>query len=107
MLIIDGNNISLSRGNTAIIDVSITKDGSPYILKEGELIELNIKRKCGFNNVVLNKVSAIQSFIFSPSDTSTMGLGEYVYSITFNNGTTNDTFITGTFTLLCEVMSDD
>lgn len=107
MLIIDGNNISLSRGNTAIIDVSIIKDGVPYALKEGELIELSIRRKCDFNNVVLNKISTKQSFIFFKSDTNNMGLGDYIYSITFNDGTTNDTFITGTFTLLCEVIAND
>lgn len=104
MLIISDNNVSLSRGNTAIIDVNILKDDEPYTLQEGESIVFSLKRSCEFNNVVLSKESETQSFIFSPSDTAPLGLGVYDYSITYfgNNGEI-DTFINGKFTLECEV----
>lgn len=108
MLIISGNDISLSRGNTAVIDVNIFKDDEPYTLREGESIVFNLKRSCEFNSVVLSKESDTNSFIFNPIDTAPLGLGVYDYSITYfgDNGEI-DTFITGKFTIMCEVAEND
>lgn len=108
MLIINGNDISLTRGNTAVIDVNIFKDDEPYILQEGEKIVFNLKRSCDFNSVVLSKESEKNSFIFSPIDTAPLGLGTYDYSITYQgNGGEIDTFIIGKFIIMCEVSEND
>lgn len=108
MLIISGNDISLSRGNTAVIDVNIFKDDEPYILREGESIVFNLKRSCDFNSVVLSKESETNSFVFNPIDTAPLGLGAYDYSITYlGDGGEIDTFITGKFTIMCEVSEND
>lgn len=104
MIIINNNNISLSRGNNAIIDVTMIKDGESYTLASGEKIMFHVKRKNEFNKVVLSKESTENSFYIAPSDTATMGLGSYVYSITYyGNGGEIDTFITGEFNIMSEV----
>lgn len=104
MIIINNNNISLSRGNNAIIDVTILKDGEPYTLATGEKIMFHVKRKDNFNNIIISKESTENSFYIAPSDTAQLGLGGYVYSVTYyGNGGEIDTFINGEFNILSEV----
>lgn len=104
MLKIEDNNIYLTRGNTAIIDVTIMDGDNPYIFRDGDVLEFAVRRKCDFNNVVLSKRRIEPSFTFIKNDTKDLALGEYVYSITlFGANGTIDTFIIGKFTLECEV----
>lgn len=104
MLKIDGNDIYLTRGNTAVIDVTITDGDAPYIWHEGDSIEFAVRRKCDYNNVVLSKRRIEPSFTFIKNDTKDLALGEYIYSITlFGANGSIDTFIVGKFTIECEV----
>lgn len=104
MLKIDGNDIYLTRGNTAVIDVTITDGDAPYIWHEGDSIEFAVRRKCDYNNVILSKRRIEPSFTFIKNDTKDLALGEYIYSITlFGANGSIDTFIVGKFTIECEV----
>lgn len=101
MLIIDENKITLTRGNTAFIEIDIIKDDEPYILRAGDSLTLSLKRKSDYNKVVLTKVTTTNTFTFVENDTKDLSLGIYEYDITFrgNDGTIDtllfDDFIIG------------
>lgn len=108
MLKIDGNDIYLTRGNTAIIDVEIMNGDEPYVMQNDDVLEFAVRRSCEFNNVVLSKRRNEPSFVFIPNDTKDLSLGEYIYSITlFGDNGVIDTFINGKFTIECEVYDND
>lgn len=101
MLLIEGNKITLTRGNTAFIEIDIIKDDEPYILRTGDSLTLSLKRKSGYNNIVLTKTTTTNTFALVEDDTKDLSLGAYEYDITFrgNDGTIDtllfDTFIVG------------
>lgn len=101
MLIIDGNKITLTRGNTAFIEIEIIKDDEPYILRTGDSLTLSLKRKSDYNKIVLTKVSTTNTITLVENDTKDLSLGAYEYDITFrgNDGIIDtllfDTFIVG------------
>lgn len=49
MLKITGNDIQLTRGDTAYIDLNILdQSGSPYVLAEGDEVHAQIRTKANF-----------------------------------------------------------
>ena len=101
----DDNNIHLTRGNTAIIDISITDDqGEEYNLHSGDVLEFSLKRSSDFNNVLLNKRVTEKQFTFVTNDTINLSFGTYKYDITLFGGNGGvDTFISGDFNIESEV----
>lgn len=86
MLFIDGNNIKLTRGDTAYIEVPInveTDEGSaPYILDPDDTLTLSVKKKIKDEETLLQKVVKGSSTIhFMPDDTKEMDFGTYIYDI--------------------------
>lgn len=98
MVKVTDNNIYMTRGNTATIDIALTEDGEPYTMREGDKLILSVKRRYPFNDMILEKITTTGSFEFAVIDTYELAFGVYDYDITFYgvNGSV-DTVIIGTF----------
>lgn len=46
MLKVVNNNIYLTRGDSAEIELSIMQDGKQYTLEDGDIVEFTVKKKC-------------------------------------------------------------
>lgn len=88
MNLFDGNLISVIRGNSAVIGITITdtETGDPYILTGDSVVIFTVKNKRG--EKVIQKTLTPQDYEedqqtlecnFSPSDTVTLLTGEYDY----------------------------
>ena len=111
MIQVSNNTITMVRGDTARISVSITDaEGAEYIPVEGDTLRFAVKKKYTDETVVIEKQIDINALILQidPADTKNLQMGEtkgqYVYDveITQADGTV-DTFIRGKLILLEEV----
>lgn len=104
---INGTDITLTRGDTLYIDLTITKDGEEYIPQEGDTIRFAMKHRYTDTNVLINKNIPIDSLQLKiePQDTKGLTMGKtYVYDIELTNAYGDvDTFIMGNFTVTQEV----
>ena len=98
MVKVNGDNIFITRGNTAVINIQLYEDDEPYTFRTGDKVILSVKRKYPFNDCVLEKVSTTGEFDFVVIDTYELAFGIYDYDITFYgvDGSV-DTVITGEF----------
>lgn len=102
---IEGTTISMTRGDTLKVAVSLTKDGQPYTPVEGDKIRFaakDPKMYCDKGEYVDSEPRILKDIpietmmlVLDPADTKTLDFGNYVYDmeITFADGTV-DTFIT-------------
>ena len=97
------NNIYITRGDTASLDIDLFMDDEPYNMVTGDKIKFAIKRNVNFNTTVFSREVDEPSVPFYSADTNSASLGEYDYSITmlYNDGNV-DTFLTGKFVILGE-----
>lgn len=105
MYSIKGTTITLTQGDTFRCQVSITQDGQPYELQEGDVVRFAMKRNFVSQTILLQKtLPASLLLILNPNDTKEIATGEYVYELemTFSGGDV-DTFIQGKFVLTPEV----
>lgn len=88
MKLFDGNLISVVKGNSAVIGITITdaQTGEPYILTGDAVVIFTVKNKKG--ETVIQKTLTSQDYEedeqtlecnLSPSDTVTLLTGEYDY----------------------------
>lgn len=107
MLYIDGNNIKLTRGDTAYLTVPIkTALGEDYVVQAGDTLTLSVKKKSTDNNYVFQKVlDGSNTFHIEPQDTAGIEFGKYKYDIQLNtaNGDVYTIIDVSTFTILEEV----
>ena len=98
MVKVTDNDIYMTRGNTATINITLTEDGEPYTMREGDKLILSVKRRYPFNDMILEKITTTGSFEFAVIDTYELAFGVYDYDITFYgvDGSV-DTVIIGTF----------
>jgi len=95
---ISGTTITLTRGDTFIALISITKeDGTPYVPAEGDKIRFAMKSK--YEDMVPLLIRDIpidtMKLILNPEDTKNLEFGKYVYDIQLTKADgTVDTFIT-------------
>ena len=107
--------IELTRGDSLLVRVSISRNGEIYTPEQGDTImfylkhqTMNMKRSAYIDEEpVISKDVPIDTMMLTlyPQDTKELSFGEYVYDleITFANGFV-DTFINnGRFVLLPEV----
>ena len=104
---INGNNISLTRGDTLKLTVTIMQDGDIYDVKEGDRIRFALKKNIADTECLIIKEIPNNTKLLHlvPSDTKQLPFGVYVYDIelTTENGDV-DTFIgPAKFTLTDEV----
>ena len=114
MFTINGTNITLTRGDTLLAQISIEYDGKPYTPVAGDSIRIAVKHP-ELNEDRTEFVDPEPLFTrdiptetllmrLEPEDTKSLGFGKYAYDIqiTFADGRI-DTFISGVLTLTKEV----
>lgn len=104
MYSIDGDHITLTRGDTFFALVSILRDDEPYTPQTGDSVRFALKQNLNARGTefrerdpLILKDIPIDTMILriDPEDTKPLGFGQYRYDIeiTFANGIV-DTFIT-------------
>lgn len=87
MLIVEGRNISLSRGDYAEICFNLKNpDGTEYVLTEGEKVEFALKNNANNSEKLISKflVNTGQNYVtlvLEKSDTQNLLFGGYFYDI--------------------------
>jgi hypothetical protein len=105
---IEGNHITLVRGDTFVADLEIyNPDMTVYTPDTGDVIDFAMKRTVADRKPLIKKTISTSELklIINPEDTKNLEFGNYLYDITLTkqNGTV-DTFIpVSTFTLAMEV----
>lgn len=108
MLTINGNNITLTRGDTLTLTVNITKDGEPYVPEQTDVIRFAVSK--GYDGEIGYEL--IKSVVI-PNNTLTFTLASedtklayrkynYDVEVTHADGCV-DTFLSGTLTIAGEV----
>ena len=104
MISVSGTTITMTRGDTAVIQIAITQGASPYVIQSGDEVRFAM-RPAGLNSkgtaykydVCLDKDIDTATLILQidPEDTYQLPFGEYVYDIQLTKADgTVDTFIT-------------
>lgn len=94
MLAIDeNNNITLTRGDSASISVSLKNpDGTDYNLQSGDMLMFTVKHNCITEDIIIQKDISSDCIInLIPTDTNTLLYGVYFYDVqlTKANGAVN------------------
>lgn len=103
----DGS-IRLTRGDTARFQVSVQNDltGDEYAIQEGDILVLTVKKTVNDEDYLIRKkITGGTNFHISPSDTSEMSFGSYVYDVELTTADGDVYTIIGpaTFEVLSEV----
>lgn len=95
---VSGTTITLTRGDTFVALISITKqDGTLYICGDGDEVRFAMKRKYEDDDPLLVRDIPIDTMklTINPEDTKSLEFGKYVYDIQLTKADgTVDTFIT-------------
>ena len=114
MIEIEGNKITMTRGDTLRVKVGMTVDGEEYVPTANDVMRFALKHdtlnfaKTQFTDdeplIIKTIPNATQILELEPDDTKPLGFGKYAYDvqITFADGTVN-TFISDTLKLTREV----
>lgn len=95
MITIDNDfNITMTRGDTFIRTLNLTKNGEEYVPQEGDVIRFAMAKKYKGENgyeLILNKVipNDTLTWTIEASETSQLDYGKYTYDlqITYTDGT--------------------
>ena len=97
MFYINGSDIKIPRGDSAVIKFTLTAGGEPYLFAAGECAVLTVSDRDTGETVIEKSTDAQDeegtvSFVFSASDTQTAA-GTYVYTLKIvgDNGSAVDT----------------
>lgn len=109
MYSINGNDITLTRGDSMFVDLTLTKDGEAFTPEEGSSIRFAMKKKytdADSTALVINIPIDTLRLAVEPDDTKSYQMGKtYVYDIQYTDASGNvDTFISGTLTLTEEAI---
>lgn len=103
---VDGNNISLTRGDTLCIQVNLLQYGTIFTPRPSDTIRFAMKKNINDLEVVLTKSIPIDTLMFelAPNETKELDYGSYVYDMEYTGVDGRvDTFLKGKFTLTEEV----
>lgn len=84
MLVVTGNQIFLTRGDTLILTLSLSNsDGSEYVPAEGDSIFFRLKKFATYPALLIEKEIPTSSMILqlNPDDTASLSFGDYHYEI--------------------------
>jgi hypothetical protein len=84
MLVVTGNQIFLTRGDTLILTLSLfNHDGTPYVPASGDTIFFRLKKFATYPNLLIEKQIDISSMILQLDEADTEGLAfcDYRYEI--------------------------
>lgn len=102
-----GADITLTRGDSLFLQISLTKNGQSYTPAEGSSIRFAMKEKYSDDEVTLEKQVPLDTMLLSinPADTKDLPMGKsYVYDIQLTDEAGHvDTFFEGKFTIGKEV----
>ena len=110
MFSIDGSDISLTRGDTLILQIAMKRDGEPIMPQEGERVRFAMKNRYTDpdDEVLILKEIPLDTLILEiePEDTKSLKFNKtYVYDIEYTDIFGHvDTFIEGSFTIAKEVL---
>ena len=110
MFSVENNNISLTRGDTLLLQIKMVKQGRSYTPVEGDSVRFAMKSKYSDSDedVILVKNIPIDTLILEikPEDTKNLPMkSKYVYDIQYTDIDGRvDTFIKGTLTIEEEVL---
>ena len=81
MFRIVSNNISIIRGDSATITLSVTDaEGNPYTIKSTDSITMMV-RQPPTSEAVISKTFTDATLSIEPADTSSLPCGNYVYDV--------------------------
>lgn len=90
LLVTSSGEISLTRGDTARLTVSVTNDNDePYVIQAGDTLTLSVKRSIKDTEFAFQKkIIGGDTFYIEPEDTDSLDFGKYKYDveITTENG---------------------
>lgn len=105
MFTLNGNDITLTRGDSFIAMISIIEDGQPYTPQEGDVIRFAMKKTYYDDAPAVEKTINGLTLVLNPEDTADLMVWAYVYDIELTKADgTVQTFISGKLTLLPEVV---
>lgn len=106
----DGYDITLTRGDSLLLDITMTKGDEPYTPQQGDSVRFAMKQKYkdADSAVKINKQIPIDTMRLEllPTDTKPLQMDKtYVFDIQLTDSEGRvDTFISGTLTLANEVI---
>ena len=81
MLKVSNNIIKITKGDSAVFNVDIAfADGTPYILKTGDMLIMTVRRRIG-SELLLQSVSSTNTITLTHEMTSKLVPGYCVYDI--------------------------
>jgi len=81
MLKIKGTDIFLTRGDTARITITVSKDGQPYDCS-ADTVRFSVKRDPQSADYLIRKTASVDGIIYiAPADTDGLAYGNYVYDV--------------------------
>lgn len=107
MVSISGTDITMTRGDTLLVNIQIEKDGEQYIHLPGDRVRFAMKARYSDEDVLIEKDIPLDTCLLElkPEDTKNLAMRKkYVYDIELTNSRGQvDTFIKGTIYLDAEV----
>lgn len=95
MLKIEGNNIFLTRGDSAVIDLTIyDEQGNIYTPKQNDVIVFSVKTNVNNVDLILRKTFEDLTLEISSKESLKFNYGEYFFDVKLINHDLTDTFIT-------------
>lgn len=98
MFVINGNRVTLTRGNTfeAVVGMTNRETGEAYVPQEGDVVRFGMKKNAKDKTCVIEKVipNDTLALYIAPSETQGLPVGNYVYDLelTYADGNV-DTFV--------------
>lgn len=89
MFRVENNAIFLTRGDSATLELSVTKsDSTVYTIADGDSVTLSVKRSVKDSEaLIVKKITQGNTITFNPVDTAGMDFGEYRYDVQLNTKT--------------------
>ncbi len=82
MLVITDDEVILTRGDSADINVKITDaNGDIYTLAEGDVIKFTLKKNCETSDIIIQKTLVNSIISLQPADTEDLSYGTYYFDV--------------------------
>lgn len=82
MLTCINNNISLTRGDSAIFALTVKKaDGEPYEIGKGDTVIFTVKKSTFDKDIITQKTVVNGVITINPDDTKSLEYGTYYYDV--------------------------
>ncbi len=86
MLQVDDENITLTRGDTAVLELNVTKDdGTPYDFSQDTVV-LTIKTTTNSKDILVQKTFSDGTIKIEHGDTKELKYGTYKYDVQITTG---------------------